>query len=176
MRGKAFTVQEEVVTSPAARITLAIFRIVVGWVFLWAFIDKVFGLGYSTAPERAWIRGGTPAQGFMNNTEGPFAGFFQAISGVWADWVFMLALLAIGVAVILGAGLKIAAVAGTLLLFLMYLAQFPIGQAGAGFTNPITDSHWIEALALITFAVTRAGDTIGVGKIWGGMVGDGWLR
>lgn len=171
-----FTSQEQVVTSPAARLVLAVFRLVIGFYFLWAFIDKTFGLGYATPAERAWVRGGTPAQGFMKNTEGPFAGFFQGIAGPWADWLFMVGLLGIGIAVLAGAGLKIAAVTGTILLFLMYLAQFPIGQAGAGFTNPIFDSHWVEALALITFAVTKAGDTLGVGKIWGGIVGDGWLR
>lgn len=171
-----FVPQEQVVTSSAARLVLGIFRLIIGFYFVWAFIDKLFGLGYATPAERAWIRGGTPAQGFMNNTEGPFAGLFQGIAGPWADWLFMIGLLGIGVAVMFGAGLKVAAITGSILLFLMYLAQFPIGQAGAGFTNPVFDSHWVEALALITFAVTKAGDTLGVGKIWGRMVGDGWLR
>lgn len=171
-----FVPQEQVVTSSAARLVLGIFRLIIGFYFVWAFIDKLFGLGYATPAERAWIRGGTPAQGFMNNTEGPFAGLFQGIAGPWADWLFMIGLLGIGVAVMFGAGLKVAAITGSILLFLMYLAQFPIGQAGAGFTNPVFDSHWVEALALITFAATKAGDTLGVGKIWGRMVGDGWLR
>ncbi|SDB88237.1 thiosulfate dehydrogenase [quinone] large subunit [Raineyella antarctica] len=171
-----YTPQEQVVTSPAARLTLAILRLVVGFIFLWAFIDKVFGLGFTTKPERAWINGGTPAQGFMKNAEGPFAALFQGMAGPWADWLFMIGLLAIGVAVMLGAGLKIAAITGALLMFLMYLAEFPIGRPGAGFTNPIVDSHWIEGLSLVVFALTRAGDTLGVGKIWGRMVGDGWLR
>lgn len=78
----------------------------------------------------------------MKNTEGPFADFFKNIAGPWADWLFMIGLAGIGIAVLAGAGMKIAAWSGTLLLGLMYLAEFPIGQANHGFTNPITDSQW----------------------------------
>ena len=38
----------EIVTSPSARIVLAVLRIVVGFIFLWTFLDKTFGLGFST--------------------------------------------------------------------------------------------------------------------------------
>ena len=55
----------DIVTSPAARIVLAIMRIVVGFFFLWAFLDKAFGLGFSTPRQMAWINGGLPAQGFI---------------------------------------------------------------------------------------------------------------
>lgn len=168
--------QDEIVRSSKARGALAFLRILVGFTFLWPFIDKLFGLGYTTPSARAWIRGGKPAQGFMGNAEGPFGGFFKAITGAWADWLFMIALLAIGVAVILGAGLKIAAIAGSLLLFLMYLAEFPLGRANAGFTNPLVDDHWILAASLIVFALTLAGDTFGVGKIWAKTARNGWLR
>ncbi|QCB93878.1 DoxX family protein [Cellulomonas shaoxiangyii] len=165
--------QEQIVTSSAARKVLAVARITIGFTFFWAFIDKVFGLGYATPAERAWINGGTPAQGFIGGIEGPFAGFFQLFANPFGDWLFMLGLLGIGVALIFGAGLKIAAVTGTLLMLLMYLAQFPLVLGG---TNPIVDSHWHEALLLIISAVTLAGDTWGVGRIWGRMVGNSWLR
>lgn len=61
-------------------------------------------------------------------------------------------------------------------MLLMYIAQFPIGQANMGFTNPVTDSHWIEALASLVVAYTFAGDKIGLGRWWGRKVGDGFLR
>jgi len=168
------TFQEEVVRSVVARRFLAVLRIVLGFTFLWAFVDKMFGLGYATPEARAWVNGGTPAQGFMKNTEGFAADFFANITGPWADWLFMAGLLGIGVALITGAGLKIAAWTGGLLLALMYVAQFPLGAEGA--TNPITDSHWIEALAIAVIAVTYAGDTWGLGKWWGRHVGNGFLR
>ena len=33
-------------------------RIATGLVFLWAFLDKLLGLGYATPTDRAWINGG----------------------------------------------------------------------------------------------------------------------
>ena len=169
--------QEDLVTSPLLRRIMAFGRIVVGWIFLWAFIDKLFGLGFSTPAERAWINGGTPAQGFMNNSTSIFGGFFSAISGAWADWLFMAGLLGIGVAMVAGAGLKIAAWTGTLLVFMMYLATFPLGNsAEGGITNPITTSHWLEAAVLLASAYGLAGDTWGLGKWWAKIVGNGFLR
>jgi thiosulfate dehydrogenase (quinone) large subunit len=168
------TYQEEVVRSSVARKLLAGLRIALGFTFLWPFFDKMFGLGYATPAARAWVNGGTPAQGFMKNAEGPFAEFFGNIAGPWADWLFMGGLLGIGIALLAGAGLKIAAWTAALLLFLMYLAQFPLGAEGM--TNPLIDSHWIEALAIGVLAATLAGDTWGLGKWWGRHVGNGILR
>lgn len=165
--------QEQIVTSARARQVLAVARIVIGFTFLWAFIDKLFGLGFATPAERAWINGGTPAQGFIGGIEGPFAGFFQIFANPFGDALFMIGLLGIGVALMTGAGLRIAAVTGTLLMLFMYLAELP---AALGGTNPVVDSHWHEALLLIIAAVTLSGDTWGVGKIWGRMVGNSWLR
>jgi len=171
------TFEEEIVRSAWARRFLAIMRLVMGWTFMWAFVDKLFGLGFATPSERAWINGGTPAQGFMKagaESDNPFAQFFANIAGPWSDWLFMIGLFGIGLALLTGAGLKIAAWTGTALLLFMYLAQFPLYEESA--TNPITDSHWIEALALIVVAATYAGDTWGLGKWWGRKVGNGILR
>ena len=165
--------QEQIVTSGAARKALAVGRIVIGWTFLWAFVDKLFGFGFATPAERAWINGGTPAQGFIGGIEGPFAGFFQIFANPFGDVLFMAGLLGIGVAMVTGAGLKIAAVTGTLLMLFMYLAQLPLALGG---TNPITDSHWVEAMLLIIAAATLSGDTWGLGKWWAGKVGNSWLR
>lgn len=171
------TMQTDIVRSSFARGALAFLRIVVGWIFLWAFFDKLLGLGFNTPGERAWINGGSPTRGFLENADGAFAGMFQAMAGAAPlfDWVFMAGLLGIGVATILGAGVKIAAVSGTLLVFMMYLAQFPLGREMAP-TNPITTAHWLEAAALITVAATLAGDTFGLGRWWSRIAGDGWLR
>jgi len=165
--------QESIVTRPAARAVLAVARIVIGFTFLWAFVDKLFGLGYATPSARAWISGGTPAQGFIKGINGPFKDVFQVFANPLGDWLFMAGLLGIGVAMIAGAGLRIAAVAGTLLMLFMFMAQWPTatamvdGKAVSGSSNPIVDSHWHEALLLIISAVTLAGDTWGLGKWWG---------
>ena len=167
------TLQEDIITSSAARKTLAAGRIIIGWVFLWAFIDKLFGLGFMTPAERAWINGGTPAQGFIKGIEGPFSGLFQVFANPFGDALFMAGLLGIGVAMMTGAGLKIAAVTGSLLMLFMYMAELPLALGG---TNPITDSHWTEAMLLIISAVTLSGDTWGLGRWWASKVGNSWLR
>lgn len=166
--------QSDIIKSRGARIALAVSRLLIGFTFLWPFFDKTFGLGFGTKPERAWINGGNPAQGFIGNVEGPFAPFIKLFANPFGDVLFMVALLAIGVAVMSGAGLKIAAVAGSVLLGMMYLAEFPPVLGG---TNPLFDSHWLEALMLITAAATLSGDTWGVGKLWGKIIGrHQWLR
>ena len=146
----------------ATRYVLAGLRIALGWVFLWAFLDKLFGLGFSTPSERAWINGGSPTAGFLGKgVSGPFEGFYHSIAGAtWADTLFMIALLAIGTALILGIGLRVAAIAGGLLLVMMWTAVLPPEN------NPFMDDHLIYAGVLVALALTAAGDTLGLGKLW----------
>ena len=83
-------------TRMASHIFGGLARISLGWVFLWAFLDKTFGLGYATEPKDAWIDGGSPTFGFLSfGATGPFKGIYNSIAGdAWADWLFMLGLLA----------------------------------------------------------------------------------
>ena len=159
-------------TKTAAR-WLAVLRISTGFVFLWAFLDKTFGFGYATPATRAWINGGSPTKGFLSSVDvGPFQSFFHTIAGTgWANWLFMLALLGIGLALILGIGLRITAAATVILMAMMWIAEYPLAQhTSAGkptsSTNPITDYHVIYALTAITTAATYAGHTWGLGRWW----------
>jgi thiosulfate dehydrogenase (quinone) large subunit len=152
---------------------LAIVRVVLGVEFLWAFLDKTFGLGYATPSARAWINGGSPTKGFLSRVAvGPFESTFHAWAGAaWADWLFMLGLLGIGIALVFGIGLRIAAISGTLMMLGMWAAEWPLARfTSAGeptmSTNPIVDYHLIYALALIALALTYAGHTWGLGRLW----------
>ncbi|MEU8611982.1 hypothetical protein AB0C29_28750 [Actinoplanes sp. NPDC048791] len=148
--------------SKATRFTLAGLRLALGWVFLWAFIDKLFGLGLATPDKGAWINGGSPTKGFLGKAvAGPFEGVYHSIAGAaWADWLFMLGLAGIGIALIAGIGMRLAAVAGGLLLVLMWTAVLPPEN------NPFMDDHLIYAGVLAVLALTAAGDTLGLGKMW----------
>src|SRR5690606_27848808 len=95
----------------------------------------------------------------------PLKSFFASIASPATDVLFMLAMLAIGVAVMLGIGLRVSAVVGTFVMVLMYLAEWPFA-ANAASTNPLVDYHIIYALALIVVAATHAGDTWGLGAAW----------
>lgn len=67
-----------------------------------------FGLGLATERADAWVNGGSPTTGYLNfATEGKtFHNFFASLAGPAADWLFMAGLLAIGVALTLGIGMR----------------------------------------------------------------------
>lgn len=147
--------------SKATGYVLGGLRIILGWYFLWAFLDKTFGLGYATPAENAWIDGGSPTTGYLSGVEGPFANFYNGLAGnTFIDWLFMIGLLGIGLALILGIGMRIAAIAATAMLVMMFTASLPL------VTNPIIDSHITEAITIIALAMLGAGQYLGLGKKW----------
>ena len=144
------------------RYVAAALRLSVGWIFLWAFLDKTFGLGHETAKADAWIHGGKPTEGFLAfAATGPFESFYHDIAGKpWADWLFMLGLLGIGTALILGIAMRLAAAAGTVMLVMMFTVVLPPEN------NPFMDDHLIYAMVLILLAALGAGRTFGLGRWW----------
>ena len=153
---------EPVTESPAARYVWALARLALGFVFIWAFVDKLFGLGHETTSKQAWIHGGHPTMGFLKfSAAGPFKGFYHNIAGSgWADWLFMLGLAGIGAALILGIGIRVAAAAGAVMLVMMWSVVLPPEN------NVFMDDHLIYALLIIGLALVSAGDTLGFGRWW----------
>ncbi len=161
-----------------ARKALAVLRIGFGLTFLWAFFDKLFALGFSTGAvtnadgaktgidffsQDAWINGGSPTLGFLKfGADGPFQGFYNSLAGdAWVNWAFMLGLLGIGVALTFGIAIRIGAAAG----FVMYLMMWTVALPPAN--NPVLDDHVLGALAMVVLGLTLAGDTWGLGRVWG---------
>ena len=146
-----------------ARYVWGLLRMGVGWIFLWAFFDKVFGLGYATASDGAWINGGSPTFGFLNfGAKGPFAEGFKVMAGNAAvDWLFMVGLLAIGLALVLGIGVIIASIAGIAMAAMMYAAGFMPPEH-----NPFMDEHILYVLIFAGLPLAKAGYTLGLGKLW----------
>jgi thiosulfate dehydrogenase [quinone] large subunit len=142
---------------------LALIRLSLGWVFLWPFLDKMFGLGHETASAKAWIHGGSPTRGFLSGAEGPFAGFYHSFAGdQWANWGFMIGLIGIAVALLSGVAMRIACAGGAVLVVLMWSASLPPAN------DVFMDEHLIYALVLVTLAVMGAGNTLGLGRWWTG--------
>jgi thiosulfate dehydrogenase [quinone] large subunit len=177
--GRSTAAHLEQVEAPGSTLThaaaqaLAVLRISTGFVFLWAFLDKTFGFGYATPSAKAWIHGGSPTKGFLSSIDvGPFQSTFHNLAGThFANWAFMLGLLGIGVALILGIGMRIAAGAAVLMMAMMWFAEYPLAQhtsAGkpSGSSNPITDYHFIYAVTAVVLALTYAGHTWGLGRWW----------
>jgi thiosulfate dehydrogenase [quinone] large subunit len=143
------------------QLMFALTRLSIGFIFFWAFLDKLFGLGRSTPRDRSWINGGSPTKGYLSSLKGTFADTFKDIAGeAWADWLFMIGLCGIGLALMLGIGMYIAAITGTILLFLMWLTALPIA------TNPFLDDHLVYALVIIAIAATGAGLRYSLAPWW----------
>jgi thiosulfate dehydrogenase [quinone] large subunit len=160
------------ITASASK-ALAVLRLATGFVFLWAFLDKVFGLGYATPSARAWIHDGSPTLGFLKSVDaGPARSVLHSIAGTWwADGLFMTGLLGIGIALIAGVALRPAAASGVVMMALMWLAEFPPARHTAsgvltGSVNPLTDYHLVYAIVLVVLAATYSGTTWGLGRNW----------
>lgn len=126
-----------------------VLRYVMSFVFLWAFFDKLFGLGFATIYEKAWIHGGSPTTGFLSfAVKGPFAGVFHSLAGVAVvDWLFMAGLLFVGLTLLFNRYLKWGCLAGGVMLFLMYLALLLPEN------NPLIDDHIVYILVLALIAL-----------------------
>lgn len=173
----ASTAVEDKVVTPFAARALAAVRIAFGLTFLWAFFDKLLALGFSTGrvvnPETgaetvdrfgdaAWINDGNPTLGFLKfGADGPFKGFYNDIAGqTWTNWLFMIGLVAIGVALTLGIGMKIATISGAIMYVMMWTVALPPEN------NPVLDDHILGALTLIALGALHAGNTWGLGRVW----------
>ena len=161
-RPEASTAPGDTHSATAIRYLLAGIRLALGWIFLWAFLDKTFGLGHETVAAQSWLNGGSPTKGFLGSAaSGPFAGFYRSIAGTSVtDVLFMAALLGVGVALILGIGMRLAAGAGALLTVMMWTAVLPPAS------NPFMDDHLVYAAVLIVLALLGAGNTLGLGRVW----------
>jgi thiosulfate dehydrogenase [quinone] large subunit len=166
----------------------ALLRFAMGWTFLWAFLDKAFALGFSTGRavddvtgatsinffgDSAWIHGASPTAGVLGFAmKGPFAHFYQTITGfqmtnagpvsaAWVDWVYMLSMLVIGGALILGIGVRLASIGGILWMAIFYTATAIWPEH-----NVFLDEHIVDALVLTALVLANAGRYYGLGKMW----------
>ena len=160
---------------PWAIVGLVGLRLALGFEFLWAFLDKTFGLGYSTPSAKSWINGGSPTKGFLSGANvGPFQAEFRWLATVpGIDWLFMIGLLGIGLAFILGVAIRPAAVSGALMLAFMWMAVWvPAKIAGgqpSGSTNPIVDEHIVGIFGFIVVGALATWGAGYLGRKWGAL-------
>lgn len=72
----------------------------------------------------------------------------------------MIGLLGIAAALLLGIGVRVAAVAGAVMVILMWSASLPPQD------DVFMDNHIIYALVLLGLALVGAGNTLGLGRWW----------
>jgi|AntRauTorckE6833_2_1112554.scaffolds.fasta_scaffold00088_22 thiosulfate dehydrogenase [quinone] large subunit len=164
-------------TSDKTAYVWAALRITIGLIFLWAFADKMLGLGFGTCRsvdpqtgvetvqilcEKAVANGGSPTEGFLTfATQGPFEDFYSGIAGnKFVDVAFMAGLGLIGTALVLGIGVKVAAISGIVMLMMMWTAVMP------GENNPFIDDHIVYSIALLGVALANKKQVAGLGDWW----------
>ncbi|MEM9714831.1 MAG: hypothetical protein AAGA17_21600 [Actinomycetota bacterium] len=170
--------------SDRTRLIWVALRIAMGWTFLWAFLDKFVGLGFSTcraedgaidvACDAAFVNGGSPTHGFLTfATEASHTGsWFSWMASdapdqiVVTDWLFMFGLAGVGLSLTFGFLSRIGAAGGTAMLLFMYLAGY-VWPA----SNPFWDTHLLQALVCVGLIVADAGRTFGLGPWWRGLAG-----
>jgi thiosulfate dehydrogenase (quinone) large subunit len=169
-------IPEAEIVTPKAGYVWGTLRLMMGITFFWAFLDKLLALGFTTGrnPETgvidffgpdAWIKGGSPTDGFLQfglHTKEPFLGFYQGLAGsAFIEWIFMLSMAAIGLALIFGVGTRLAAIGGIIWLAIFYTASAIWPEH-----NPVLDEHVIEAVVLVGVAYVGAGRWLGLGNRW----------
>ena len=173
-------VVDDPITTTAGQKWSGVVRILLGFTFLWAFLDKTFAWGFSTT--QAWMFGsgqGNPTAGFLTfgvNPNGPFHTFYTNLApsspnGI-VNWLFMGALLGAGLTLVLGVAMRIGCIGSSILLLSMFLAVAPWakyadkGGSTVASNNPLLDEHIIYAATLMVLMFICAGRYWGLGRWW----------
>jgi thiosulfate dehydrogenase [quinone] large subunit len=173
-------VADDKITTSAGQKWAGVVRILLGFTFLWAFLDKNFAWGFSTT--KAWMFGtgdGNPTAGFLKfgvNPNGPFHEFYNNLApsspNALVNWLFMGALLGAGLTLMLGVVMRIGCIGSALLLLSMFLAVAPWakyedeGGSTVASNNPLLDEHIIYAATLMLLMLVMAGRYWGLGRWW----------
>ena len=176
---------EDPVRTRGLQRSVAVLRVLVGWTFLWAFLDKALALGFTTGraedgtidffSNAGWFFGGSPTAGAVGFAlKGPFADNIQSVTGytmgpagpqvaAWLDWLYMGSMLLIGLGLIFGVMTRLAAVGG-----IIWMSVFYLGTAIWPEHNPVVDDHVLTVAVLVTLILANAGRYYGLGKVWQG--------
>ncbi len=148
---------------------LGLLRIFFGFEFLWAFLDRFFGLGIATAPEASFLSGAKQTEGylmFVTNPDSPFAFIFNGPDalllelGVLVDLMYMGMLLVGGVTLLTGMGVRIGGLSTALFFFSVWLSAIPPQY------NPFIEEHFLQMWILLFFAISSSGYWLGLGEHW----------
>ena len=140
-----------------------VIRMLLGITFLWAFLDKTFGLGFATEKVDAWISGGSPTFGYLSfATKGPFAELFKVMAGsAIVEWLFMLGVLFIGVTLLTGILFRLGTIVGMAMYVLFYVSGFIPPEH-----NPVIDEHVINFVLMLGLFVTEPVEKLSLSKYW----------
>jgi uncharacterized membrane protein YphA (DoxX/SURF4 family) len=132
------------------KIIITLLRMAIGWHFLYEGIAKIMIDGWSS-------------QAYLANTSGFFSPFYHWLASSPAigviDWMNIIGLILIGLALFTGIFIRLSAAAGALLLILYYFAYPPFGLSLAGVSREshlfIVDTFLLETIALLFLTFYR---------------------
>ena len=123
---------------------LAIVRIMIGWLFIWGFLDKMFGLGLETPAGSGVIDGVSPSSMVVYVSKGLFQDLFFSMAGnIFVDILLMIGLLILGITITLGVGTKLTTIFSIMFFLTMYCLVVPPTD------NPIIDYHIILSACMV---------------------------
>jgi len=111
----------------------------------------------------AWVKGGSSTDGvLLYALKGPVKGLYDGLAGqTWVEWVYMLSMLLIGLALILGIGTRLAAIGGIIWMTIFYTATAIWPEH-----NPFVVEHVVNVVLLTALALLGAGSYLGLGDWW----------
>jgi thiosulfate dehydrogenase (quinone) large subunit len=144
---------------------IVVLRIAIGWVFLFAGLEKFLALGGAPFSAAGFLQhatagtwpGVTLAQGEYLNPTHPFWASLGANAGAIGviNVLVVFGELAIGTALILGLFTRFAAAMGTLMMTFFFVASWD-------FANGIVNSDAIYAILLVSVGIMGAGKVFGL--------------
>ena len=144
------------------RTVLSIMRIVLGFMLIWAFFDKLIGLDRLTTKSNAMINGGSPTEYYLSSlVDGPFEGMWNALAGnQFVDILLMFGLLAVGTALMLGIASRLATIGMVIMMSLMYTLCIPPSD------NILVDYHIVYICGILAIYWLGGFERIGLKRFW----------
>lgn len=140
---------------------LAVFRILMGLYCLWAFLDKMFGLGFQTPSGSGFIDGVSPSSFVVYVTDGLFSDLYTSLAGnPFIDIILMTSLLALGVSLTLGITSKLGTIGIVAFLVVMFTLCIPPSN------TPIFDDHLIMTVGMIAVYCLGGFEHISLEQRW----------
>ncbi len=129
---------------------IVLLRVTLGWLFLYSGYSKIASGTFSAA---GLLKG---AKTFPEL----YAWFASSGNIEWVNLLNEYGQLLIGIALILGVGVRVASYAGALMMLLYYFPSLDFPKAGE--RNFIVDDHIIYIAIFLVLASVRAGRTLGL--------------
>ncbi len=134
------------------KVIIFLLRLTLAWIFLYSSISKIIANDWTSA-------------NFLKeaSTLKPLFDWFASPQNIgWVDFLNIYGQLALGIALLLGIFLPVAAIGGVAMMTLYYLAQLHFPYVGRGTLFLLIDDHVIYSLCLLLLWKVDAGRYLGL--------------